>query len=163
VKVLQNLLREQIPVRDLLTILETLADFSPMTKDIDTLSEYARQSLARTITKQYLTPEGKIPVVTLDQNAEKVVAEAVQQTEHGYYLMLDPNLSQTLMENLGENLQKFSTVNQQPIVLCSAQIRLPLKRFIDRFIPNLVVLSYNEILSTVKIQSLGTVRIGNAH
>ena len=122
-----------------------------------------RQALARTITKQYLAPDGKIPVVTLDQNTEKVIADSVQQTEQGYYLVLDPGLSQKLMENLGENLQKFSTLNQQPIVMCSAQIRLPLKRFIDRFIPNLVILSYNEILSNVKIQSLGSVRIGNAH
>ncbi len=78
-------------------------------------------------------------------------------------MVLDPALSQKLVENLGENLKQFSGINQQPVILCSAPIRLPLKRFLDRVIPNLVVLSYNEILNTITVQSLGTVRIGNAN
>ncbi|HNR13054.1 MAG TPA: flagellar biosynthesis protein FlhA [Thermodesulfobacteriota bacterium] len=163
VKVLQNLLREQVSVRDLLTVLETLADVAPMTKDIDVLSEYVRQAMARTITKSYQAPDGTIPVITFDQQTEKIISGAIQQTEQGYFLVMEPAMTQRFLEALHQNLEKCTSRNYQPIVLCSPQIRLPFKRFIDRFVPNLVVLSFNEILTNVKIQTLGTVRIGNAH
>lgn len=163
VKVLQNLLREQIPIRDLLTILETLADYAAMTKDIDMLSEYVRQAMARTITKMYQTAEGRIAVVTLEQSVEKLIAGSVQQTEQGYFLVMEPGTTQRFLDALSVNMEKCSALNYQPIVLCAASIRLPLKRFLDRFVPNLVVLSYNEILSSVKIQTLGVVRLGNAN
>ncbi|MBW1700755.1 MAG: flagellar biosynthesis protein FlhA [Deltaproteobacteria bacterium] len=162
VKVLQNLLREQIPIRDLLTILETLADWSPVTKDMDTLTEYVRQAMARTITSLYRTPEGNIPLITLDQGIEKAISGAIQQTEQGGFFALEPGLAQKIMETLARELGEFSSLNYQPIVLCSAQIRSHFKKLVDRFIPNLVVLSYNEILDNVKIQSLGTVELSDA-
>ncbi|HEN20534.1 MAG TPA: flagellar biosynthesis protein FlhA [Desulfobacteraceae bacterium] len=162
-KVLQNLLREQVPIRDLLTILETLADWAPVTKDTDLLTEYVRQSLGRTITKIYQTQQGSIPVITLDQGAEKVFLESIQQTDKGNFVSMDPDYAQKLIKSLMKNLEEFTKLNYQPIVLCSPQIRPHFKNFTDRFIPNLVVLSYNEILNTVKIQSLGTVGISNAH
>lgn len=161
-KVLQNLLMEQIPVRDLLTILETLADWAPMIKDIDTLTEYVRQSLARTITKLYQTSDGKIPLITLNQSVENAISGAIQQTEQGSFLAMEPNLVQKIMKVLTENLEKFSQLNCQPIVLCSAQIRSHFKKLVDRFIPDLVVLSYNDILKNVKIQSIGTVELSDA-
>jgi flagellar biosynthesis protein FlhA len=162
VKVLQNLLREQIPIRDLLTILETLADWAPATKDIDTLTERVRQALARTITKLYQTPEGSIATITLDQSVEEVIAASIQQTEHGTYLALEPNVAQRLIKTLANLLERFSSSNYQPIVICSAQIRSHFQKLIDRFIPNLVVLSYNEILNNIKIKSLGTVELADA-
>ena len=161
-KVLQNLLMEQIPIRDLLTILETLADWAPMIKDIDTLTEYVRQSLARTITKLYQTSDGNIPLITLNQSVENAISGAIQQTEQGSFLAMEPNIVQKIIKILTENLEKFSQLNCQPIVLCSARIRSHFKKLVDRFIPDLVVLSYNDILKNVKIQSIGTVELSDA-
>ncbi|MCD6297442.1 MAG: FHIPEP family type III secretion protein, partial [Deltaproteobacteria bacterium] len=162
VKVLQNLLSEQIPIRDLLTILETLADWAPMTKDMDTLTGHARQSLSRTITKLYQTPDGKIPLITLDQNVENAISGAIQQTDQGSFLALEPKVAKGIMESIARYITEFSSLNYRPVILCSAQIRAHFKKLIDRFIPNLVVLSYNEILNTVKIQSLGMVELLDA-
>ncbi len=162
-KVLQNLLVEQIPIRDMLTILETLADWSPMIKEADTLTEYVRQALARTITKLYQSPEGNIPVITLDQNIEKTVAQAVQHTEQGDFLPIEPSVAQKIMKNVTRNLEKFSEINQQPVVLCSPLIRSHFKKLADRFIPDLVVLSYNEIANNIQVHSIGTVVFDDAN
>ncbi|MCD6293582.1 MAG: flagellar biosynthesis protein FlhA [Deltaproteobacteria bacterium] len=162
-KVLQNLLIEQIPIRDMLTILETLADWAPMIKDADTLTEYVRQALARTITKLYQSPEGNIPVITLDQNIEKTVAQAVQHTEQGDFLPIEPGVAQKIMKKVTQNLEKFSKLNQQPVVLCSPLIRSHFKKLADRFIPDLVVLSYNEIANNIQVHSIGTVVLDDAN
>jgi flagellar biosynthesis protein FlhA len=156
-KVLQNLLAERIPVRDFLTILETLADWAPVVKDIALLTEYVRESLARTITKIYQSEEGYIPAITLDPMLEKEIADAVQQTEQGSFISMDPATVQNIMHSLSETLEAFTVSNYQPVVLCSAQIRTHFKKLIDRFIPDLAVLSFNDILSNVQIKSLGTV------
>jgi flagellar biosynthesis protein FlhA len=162
VKVLQNLLSEQIPIRDLLTILETLADWAPVTKDMDTLTEHVRQALARTITKLYQTSDGKIPLITLDQSVENAISGAIQQTGQGSFLALDPNMAKGIMESIARYITEFSSLNYRPVILCSVQIRSHFKKLVDRFISNLVVLSYNEILNTVKIQSLGIVELSDA-
>jgi len=162
-KVLQNLLIEQIPIRDMLTILETLADWAPMIKDADTLTEYVRQALARTITKLYQSPDGNIPVITLDQNIEKTVAQAVQHTEQGDFFPIDPGVAQKIMKKVTQNLEKFSKLNQQPVVLCSPLIRSHFKKLADRFIPDLVVLSYNEIVNNIQVHSIGTVVLDDAN
>ena len=162
-KVLQNLLIEQIPIRDMLTILETLADWAPMIKDADTLTEYVRQALARTITKLYQSPEGNIPVITLDQNIEKTVAQAVQHTDQGDFFPIEPSVAQRIMNSVTQNLENFSKLNQQPIVLCSPLIRSHFKKLADRFIPDLVVLSYNEIVNNIQIHSIGTVALDDAN
>ncbi len=161
-KVLRNLLREQIPIRDLVTILETLADWSVMFKDVDMLTEYVRQSLSRTITKMYQDPEGNIPLLTLDQKVENMVSEAVQQSDQGGFIALEPGVAQELVQNLGRSMAAFSKLNQQPVVICSARIRPHFKKLIERFIPDLVVLSYNEIAGNIKIQQLGSVGLSNA-
>ena len=162
VKVLQNLLREQIPIRDLLTIVETLADWAPMIKDTDTLTEYVRRALARTITRLYQTSEGNIPLLTLDQNVENEISGAIEHTEQGSFLSMEPNAGKKIINAIKRNLGEFSSLNYQPIILCSAQVRSHFKKFIDRFIPDLVVLSYNDIINNVNIQSLGTVEISDA-
>jgi len=162
VQVLQNLLREQVPIRDLLTILETLADWSPATKDLDILAEHVRHALARTITKMHLTPEGNIAAITLGHSLESAISEALQQTDHGSFLSLDPAVVQQMMNNLAASLEKMSSLNYQPVVMCSAQIRYHFKRLIDRFMPHVVVLSYDEILSKVEIQSLDMLELDHA-
>jgi flagellar biosynthesis protein FlhA len=162
VQVLQNLLREQVPIRDLLTILETLADWSPATKDLDILTEHVRHALARTITKMHLTPEGHIAAITLGHNLESTISGALQQTDHGSFLSLDPSVGQQMMNNLAASLEKMSSLNYQPVVMCSAPIRYHVKRLIDRFMPHIVVLSYDEILSKVEIKSLDMLELNNA-
>ena len=162
VKVLQNLLREQIPIRDLLAILETLADWAPMTKDLDLLTEYVRQALARTITRLHLNQEGTLPVLTLDHSVESVVAAAIQSTDHGSLFALDPQIAQKIMNNLARSLQRATEMNYQPVVVCSAQIRGQFKKLVDQFIPNVSVLSYDEIMKNVDIQSLGTLELTDA-
>ncbi|MEJ2221763.1 MAG: flagellar biosynthesis protein FlhA [Desulfobacterales bacterium] len=162
VQVLQNLLREQVPIRDLLTILETLADWSPATKDLDILAEHVRHGLARTITKMHLTPEGHIAAITLGHSLETAISDALQQTDQGSFLALDPSIAQQMMNNLAASLEKMSSLNYQPVVMCSAQIRYHVKRLIERFMPHIVVLSYDEIMSKVEIQSLDMLELNNA-
>jgi len=163
VKVLQNLLREQVPIRDLLLILETLADWAPATKDLDLLTEYVRQSLARTITKIHQTADGILPVVTLDHSVESAVAAAIQPTEQGSHFALDPNTAQKIVNNLAQVLEKSQSLNYQPVIVCSAPIRCYFKKLVDQFVPNISVLSYDEILSNVEIQSLGTLELSDAN
>ena len=162
VKVLQNLLREQIPIRDLLTVLETLADWAAATKDMDTLTEYVRQSLARTITKRYQTRDGDIPTITLDTTVEEAISTSVQRTEMGSHLTIQPSVAKSIIQSLTHQVEKVAGLNYQPIVVCSSRIRSHFKRFVDRFIPNLVVLSYDEILHNIKIRSLGTIDLMQA-
>ena len=162
VRVLQNLLREQIPIRDLLAICETLADWAAVTKDLDILTEHVRHALARTITKMHLTPEGSISAITLGHGLETAVSGALQQTEHGAFLSLDPNIAQQMMNNLAASLEKRSSSDIQPVVMCSSQIRHHVKRLVDRFMPRATVLSYDEILSNVEIQSLDVLELNDA-
>jgi len=157
VKVLQNLLREQVPIRDLLTIVESLADWSPATKDTEVLTEYVRQALARTISRLYQTRDGKIVALTLDPELERFIAEAVKSADHGAHLSIEPDFAQRIMSSLADQLEKFSQLNLQPVILCGARIRSHFKKMVDRFIPGLAVLSYNEISNDVSIQSLGMV------
>ena len=162
VRVLQNLLMEQVPIRDFLTILETLADWAPAVKDMDVLTEQVRQALARTITRLYLTHDNTIPLITLDQEVENVISGAIQKNEQGRFMALDPTVAQNIINNLARALETFTGRGLQPIVMCSPQIRLQFKKLVDRFIPNLVVLSYNDIITSVRIESMGTVRLSHA-
>jgi flagellar biosynthesis protein FlhA len=131
-------------------------------KDIDTLTEHVRHALARTITKLYQTTDGSLPLITLDQNVEKAISSAIQQTEQGNFLALEPSVAQKIMETVARYVTEFSSLNYHPIILCSSPIRSHFKKLINRFIPNLVVLSYNEILNSTKIQSLGMVELPDA-
>jgi flagellar biosynthesis protein FlhA len=162
VKVLQNLLKEQVSVRDLLAILETLADWSPMTKDLDILTEYVRQALSRSIVKQYQGHEGSLAAVTLDQSIEAAIAESIQQTDHGSFLAADPRVVEKIVQALSKHIETFAALNSQPVVLCSAQIRPHFKRLIDRMVPNLAVLSYDEVMNNAQIQTIGAVEINHA-
>ena len=162
VKVLQNLLKEQIPIRDLLTILESLADWSPVAKDIDSLTEYTRQSLARTITKNYQDENGEIQVLTLDQKIENTILKAAKGSENGTYIAVEPQIAKGILNSIKTNIEKFAKINRQPIILCSSYIRSYFKKFINQFAPDINVISYNEILNNVNIKSIGTVELNNA-
>lgn len=162
VRVLRNLLREQVPIRDLLAICETIADWAPATKDLVILTEHVRHALARTTTKTHLTPEGNIAAITLGHSLESAISGALQQTDHGAFLALDPNIAQQMMNNLVERLEKFSYLHYQPVVMCSAQIRYHVKQLVDRFMPRVTVLSYDEILSNIEIQSLEVLELNDA-
>lgn len=162
VRVLQNLLKEQVPIRDLLAILEAMADWAPVTKDLDILTEHVRHALARTITKIHLTPDDKIAAITLGHGLESAISNALRQTEHGTYLSLDPPMAQQIMNNLAASLEKMSSANYQPVVMCSAQIRYHFKRLVDRFMRHVVVLAYDEVLSEVEIQSMDILELNHA-
>lgn len=158
-KVLQNLLRERVSIRDLLTILETMADYTSVTKDPDILTEYVRQRLARSIVKPLEAPDGILPLITLDQKIEDILREGIQRTEHGAFLSIDPNLAQRILNSISQTLEKVGHLNLQPVLLCSPTIRRHLKKLLDRFLPQVVVLSHNELTTQSKIQSLGVVTL----
>jgi flagellar biosynthesis protein FlhA len=129
-----------------------------MAKDPDLLTEYVRQALKRTISNLYTSPNGDISVMTLDQQIEKSITDALQQGDHSSLLPIEPRLAQKIIESLTQNMAKFSELNFHPVVLCSPHIRPHFKRLVERFVPDLAVLSYNEIITGAKIQSIGTVR-----
>ncbi|MBP9019992.1 MAG: flagellar biosynthesis protein FlhA [Syntrophobacterales bacterium] len=156
-KVLQRLLRERVPIRDLLTILETLADYVNLTKNVDILTGYVRQALARTITKQYRDAKGDITVVTLAPAIEEAISRAVQHTEYESYVAADPDLIQKVITGLQKYIPQFTSRGLQPVVLCSPQTRIHLRNIVERFFPNLAVISHNEVTRDVNIKSLGMV------
>lgn len=158
-KVLAKLLRENISIRNLPVIFETLADFSKMTIDTDLLTEYVRQALAPQITKQYATEDFMLKVITVSGKVEKLIAENIQQTEHGNYLSLDPEEQQEVITTIHKEVEKLALQEETAIVLCSPAIRMYLKQLLDRFLPQVVVLSYNELEPNVQVQSAGVVDI----
>jgi flagellar biosynthesis protein FlhA len=158
-KVMQNLLKEGISVRDLRTILESLAENGTIIKDADGLTEMARESLYRTITEKVKSENGDIPLFTLDRGIEESLAQNLIQTEHGQQLSLDPKLTQTILASLNERIEEATQMGEKMVVLCSPVIRRHFKRLTEKFIPNLIVVSHNELSPDVNIRSLGTVRV----
>jgi flagellar biosynthesis protein FlhA len=158
-KVLQKLLRERISIRDLLAILETLADYYPLTKNVDVLTGYVRQSQARLITKQYQDQEGNITVMMISPDIEEKIAGAVQHTEYESFVSPDPNVVKRLVGSLQKTVSNFTAKGLQPIVLCSPNARMSLRKTLEKYLPALVVLSHNEIVRDVNIKSLGMVEL----
>ncbi|MDD5456546.1 MAG: flagellar biosynthesis protein FlhA [Candidatus Margulisbacteria bacterium] len=158
-KVLHNLLKERIPIRNLVTILEILADNAKVNKNIDALTSYCRQGLARVITKMYQTPKGVIAAITLDPTLEQKIADSIQYTDQGAFTSLDPVFIQKMFTLLLEETDKITNLGYQPIIVCSSSVRPHFKKLTTRSFPNLIVLAYNEIVSDVEIQALGLVRM----
>jgi flagellar biosynthesis protein FlhA len=140
----------------MVTILETLADYAPVTHDADMLTEYVRQSLGRAISKKFL-PDNKSKVVTLDPKLEQVIMESVQRTEHGSYINLEPATINNILSNVAKQVQKLVQFGQQPIILSSPIVRLYFKKLSEQSMPDLVVLSYNELDPAIEVQSVGMV------
>jgi flagellar biosynthesis protein FlhA len=138
------------------TIFETLADYAPVTRDPDMLTEYVRQSLARTISKKFVTGK-RAKVVTLDRDLEERIMNSVQQTEQGSYLTLDPAVTKEIMNSLTKQMDLFNQLGEQPIILTSPMVRLYFKKLTEQFAPGLIVLSYNELDPGIEIQSMGVV------
>lgn len=158
-KVLVNLLKEGIPIRNLVTILETLADFAPLTKDLDQLSEYVRQSLFRQITKLVQADDGIIRVITLDPNLEQLLLKVQKEARDSAGFSIDPRLIQKIYDKLGKMVQELLGSGYQPVVLCSPAVRLTFRRLSERFSTKLMVLSYNEIIPEAEVHSVGVVGI----
>lgn len=156
-RVLGTLLKEQVSIRDMVTIMETLADYAKLTKDTDVLTEYVRQSLKRQISKQYAGEDGNLRVITLDPVLEEKLRESVQQSEFGSYIALDPDVAQPMIDRLSAYYEDLAGKGITPVIICAPVLRLYFKRLIDRFISNMVVLSYNEIDSNVNVEVLGMV------
>ena len=157
-KVLANLLKEGVSIRDMVTILETLADYAPVTSDTDMLTEYVRQSLGRSISKKFIGDK-KSNVITLDPNLEKQIMDSLQKTETSSYLALEPKVTNTIINNLSKQVEKLVNIGQQPIVLASPIVRFYFKRLTENIIPELIVLSYNELEPDIQIESIGVVTI----
>ena len=158
-KVLQRLLRENVSVRNLPIIFETLADYAKLTSDTDVLTEYVRQSLARQITTQYVGDQEALKVITVSGAVEKRIADSIQQTEHGNYLAMDPTDSQQILEAVAAEVERVSFMEQNAIIICSPAIRMYMRQLTERYFPQVPILSYNELDAAVEIQSVGVVNV----
>ena len=156
-KVLQNLLEEGISIRDLVTILETLADHAAVTRDPDILTEYARQGLKRAISSKYFTVGEVTNVVTVDPAIEQEIMNSVKNTEQGSYLSLDPERSKKIVEALGNELKKLEDMGKNPIVITSPIVRMYFRNLAKDYYKDIIVISYNEVESNVELQSVGMV------
>ena len=158
-QVLQNLLGERVSIRDMVTILEALGDHARMTKNIDILTENVRAALGRNICRQHQSEDGKLDVVTIDPLIEKEISEAVEYTDQGISIALDPDIMQKIVIELSNVLEKAFSTGRAPAVLASANTRRALRKIIERKLPNLAVLSYNEIAPEFELQSVGMVSL----
>ena len=156
-KVLQLLVRERVSIRDLSTILERLADYAHLSRDINILAEYVRQSLARQICEVFTDKDGVITVVTIDPALEETLTGAIHQSEYGSFLAVDPAVGEKILVQISGHAQNFKRMKLNPVILCSPRLRPHFKRFIERSFPDLAVLSYNEIVPQVKVQSIGMI------
>ena len=156
-KVLQNLLKEGVSIRDLLTIFETLADYAATTRDTDILTEYVRQSLKRAISSRYFPANETSSVVTLDPKLEQEIMNGVKQTEQGAYLNLNPEKTKAIMEALGKEVEKLENMGKTPIIITSPIVRVYFKKLTEDYFRDLIVVSYNEVESNVELQSVGMV------
>ncbi len=156
-KVLQNLLKEGISIRDLLTIFETLADYASTSRDTDILTEYVRQNLKRAISSKFFSPRETTSVVTLDPALEQEIMKSVKQTEQGAYLSLDPETSRSIIKSVETEIKKLENMGKTPIVITSPIVRIYFKRLTEEYYRDLIIISYNEIANDVELQSVGMI------
>tara|TARA_B100001175_G_scaffold313876_1_gene322202 strand:- start:1318 stop:3366 length:2049 start_codon:yes stop_codon:yes gene_type:complete len=156
-KVLQMLVKERVSIRDLSTILEKLADYSQVSRDTTLLSEYVRQSLSRQLSRQFSDKEDVLTVFTINPRLEETMINSIHQSEYGAFLALEPQLGEDVLTQIKEFMVSFSRMDKQPVSLCSPRLRTHFKRFTERNYPSLSVLSYNEVIPQVKVQSIGVV------
>lgn len=157
-KVLQNLLKENVPIRDMVTILEILADYVNLTRDPDALTEYVRHALSRTITKRFISGN-KASVITVDPSLEQLIMDSIRQTEQGTTIAIEPDKIRAMLSSLSREMRRMSGTGIQPLVITSPMVRIYFRRLIEQMLPDLPVLSYNEIEPSIELQSVGTVRI----
>ena len=160
-KVLQALVKERVSIRDLSTILERLADFSHVSRDTNLLSEHVRQSLARQICSRYADTQDVITVFTIDPQLEETMVNSVHQSEYGSFLSLEPHLGEHVLSQVGEHMLNFRKMDKPAICLCSPRLRPHFKKFTERNYASLQVLSYNEVVPQIKVQSIGIITANN--
>ncbi|SLM29243.1 putative flagellar export pore protein [Desulfamplus magnetovallimortis] len=158
-KVLQNLLRERISIRDLLTIVETLADYAPMGKDPDLLTEYVRQKIAKGMLAPYILPNRILQVITLDRALEELLTKNIKHTEHGSYLAIDPQVVEKIVQATSREVEKQISMDIQPVVMCSPVLRRHFRKIIEHALPSVFVVSHAEIVDDVNLQAGGKVKI----
>ena len=158
-KVLQLLVKERISIRDLSTILERLADYAHVSRDTSLLAEYVRQALARQVCTQYSDKDDTITVLTIDPRLEETMIGSLHHSEYGSFLAIDPSVGEKILAQLQEYMPYFKKINSPVLVLCSPRLRPHFKRFTERNYPNIVVLSYNEIVPQIKVQSIGIISV----
>jgi flagellar biosynthesis protein FlhA len=156
-RVLQALLSEAVPIRDLGTIIEAIADKARVTRDSSLLAEYARQALGRTITAPHLDVEKRLIAITLDPSVEQEVSESIAQTTDGEYLVMDPVRAQGLVQELKDQVERAISQGSRPVLLCSARVRRHLRRLCEQAMPQLAVCSYNEIMPGIRVETIGVV------
>jgi flagellar biosynthesis protein FlhA len=162
VRVLQGLLREQVSIRDLRTIFETLADEAHRSKDTELLTEAVRKSLARAITRKYSGDDGKVHVITFGPNTEEALSNSLLQTEQGMQLVMDPRRAQEILDTIAGTIEHHPEIAAQPILLTTSTLRRHLFRITSRFIPQLIVLSHNELTADAKVRAVGQVEVAHA-
>jgi flagellar biosynthesis protein FlhA len=155
-KVLQNLLKERVGIRDAVTILETLADFGAYTKNTALLTEYCRQALGRSICKPYQTEDGDLQVFTVGPDIEKNIQDSVVHSDQGSYLALEPQEAKNIMTRFRRTVETAGS-SGNPVVLCSPSIRMYVRQLLERVLPNVAILSHSEIPHNIRILSLGMV------
>jgi len=160
-RVLQNLLQEQVPIRDMITILETIEDYAPTTKDPEMLTEYVRHALSRTICQLYRSEEGVLSVVMVDPKVEQTITEAFQKTSLGTSVALPPEIAMKISEQVSAFSETMASEGRPTVILTVPQVRLGLWRLLESNFPYSAVLSYNEIASDVEVRSVGMVTLGN--
>jgi len=160
-KVLQNLLRERVSIKDIVTILEAIADYATATKDTDILTEYVRQRMSLAICRQHQSPDGKLVVFTFQPALEQTIVDNIRQTELGARLILDPDTTQALLHAVRAQVEQMAQLGYPPIALCSPRTRLHIRRLTEHSFPILTVLSYAEIAPDVEVESIGMVTLNN--
>ncbi len=161
-KVLQNLIHESVSIRDMQTICETLTDYATLTKDADLLTEYVRQALARTITRPYETEDHKFPVLSLQQGLEEKLSRGIQKSEHGAFLSLEPGFLQQFIQAVNTEVKRVVDMGHHPVLLCSPAVRRHLRKLLERFFPDVAVISHSELNNSLEIRSVGIIRMENA-
>lgn len=160
-KVLQNLLNEGISIRDLLTIVETLADYAPITKDPDILTEYVRHKLARSFLSPLVDEDGYLKVLNMNPEVEDILIKSLQKTEHGSYISVEPNIAEIIISSIKDQAEKAMAQNIQPVLITNPSLRRHIKKMVEHFIPNLMVISNSELPPDIRFKSIGEVKINN--
>lgn len=158
-KVVKNLLKEHVSIRDLRSILETLADYGTITKDPEALTECVRQELGRYIIEQHKNKDDTLCLLSMDHDLEEKVTDGVQISEQGSFVGIEPAIAQRFVTNIQKSMERFELSNSSPVLLTSSSIRRHVKKLTERFIPNLTVISHNEIPPHIKIKSIGVVNL----
>ncbi|MGL5084809.1 MAG: FHIPEP family type III secretion protein, partial [Clostridium sp.] len=156
---LQNLLREKVPIKDMVTIMESLADNSRITKDLELLTEYVRFSLARTICNVIIDENRSVVVVTLSPQIEEIITSNVQKSMQGSFPAVDPDITTRILESIKNTVEVVYFYNNQPVILVSPNVRCVFRKLIEMVFPHIMVVSLNEIPSDVEIRTEGVVSL----